>query len=258
MLLQQKFMIQARSFIDFEQQETNKFAAYCWAKYLLEKKENWVILHIAATGLNNSDRIVEICVVSRHGSVMLDTLIKPNKPNLYPLYGMQYNCQIMTGITDDMLVNAPEFVDVYPRLRSLIKGKNILCYSTKFTLQKIQRMCELYELPIINGIWWDFGEMHAKRENSCYVGKSKYDIPKLFKNDEKRRAKIGAINIYKIVQEMAQPLVCPVLFKTQLFPKKQLFCDWRKWIDFSIKRPSFYWGTEQNKDDLDDWDKIPF
>ncbi|MEM8780562.1 MAG: exonuclease domain-containing protein [Cyanobacteria bacterium P01_G01_bin.49] len=255
--------------IPFEQQEINKFAAQLWAKYFLEKKENWVILHLAATGLNQGDRIVEICVISRHGSTMFDTLINPNKPNCYPLHGMQYNAQIMTGITNEMLESAPQFSDVYDRLRSLIKGKNILCYSSSFTRQKIDRMCKLYDLPRMNGIWWNFGEQLAKRENSCFVGKCKYDMPRLFTLNQKRRAKAGALNIFKYLHQMAEPLYCPVDFSSRPFLEKQLYCRWVNWLKliyykdeyscraFDLKRPKFYWSKREKLINYG-WDEIPF
>ncbi|HHJ4165905.1 TPA: exonuclease domain-containing protein, partial [Raoultella ornithinolytica] len=48
------------------------------ARYWLE--EGFLFIDTETTGLGEDAEIVEICIIDSHGSIMLNTLIKPTKP----------------------------------------------------------------------------------------------------------------------------------------------------------------------------------
>lgn len=95
-------------------------AAILWAREMLET--DFVILDTETTGLEDDDEAVQVGIVDKTGRVLLDTLVKPSKP-------IPINATGIHGIDDDMVRNAPEFRDIYPRLVELCNDKALLIYN---------------------------------------------------------------------------------------------------------------------------------
>ena len=76
---------------------------------------DYVVLDTETTGLDEDAEIVEIAIVDSTGKVLLDTLVKPSKP--LPVY-----CEAseIHGITNEMLVNAPNWQDIYEKVSRAI------------------------------------------------------------------------------------------------------------------------------------------
>lgn len=95
----------------------------------------YTIIDIETTGGNaQHDKITEIALYVHDGSKVVDefvTLINPERP--IPYYISQ-----LTGITDDMVVNAPRFFEVAKRIVELTEGKIFVAHNAPFDYRFIQ------------------------------------------------------------------------------------------------------------------------
>lgn len=95
----------------------------------------YTIIDIETTGGNaQHDKITEIALYVHDGNKVVDefvSLINPERP--IPYYISQ-----MTGITDDMVVNAPRFFEVAKRIVELTEGKIFVAHNAPFDYRFIQ------------------------------------------------------------------------------------------------------------------------
>ncbi len=96
----------------------------------------FVCLDIETTGLSYKDNeIIEIGLVKIADGQIVEkysTLIKPQKPLVEFITKL-------TGITDDLLINAPVFSEVYPKIKNFI-GQNILvAHNIKFDFDMLNQ-----------------------------------------------------------------------------------------------------------------------
>lgn len=64
------------------------------------------------------------------------------------------------GIDEEVVENSPNFPEVYEQLKALLEGGITVCH-TNFDRNSIARVCDKYDLPLINTIWLD--SAHAVR-----------------------------------------------------------------------------------------------
>ena len=79
-------------------------------------------------GYASSNGITEIAVYIYDGQEIVDqfeTLVNPNQP--IPKF-----VQSLTGITDDMVEQAPSFEEIAPRLMELLQGKIFVAHNVNF------------------------------------------------------------------------------------------------------------------------------
>jgi DNA polymerase-3 subunit epsilon len=91
-----------------------------------------VFLDTETTGLDSWAEIVEICIVEKDGSILLDTLVKPNRK-------IGADVIKIHGITNDMVANAPGWLDVWPRVQAALAGRYIGAYNADFDLRMIEQ-----------------------------------------------------------------------------------------------------------------------
>lgn len=85
-----------------------------------------VFLDLETTGLNpKQDRIVEVAIIDENGNVLVDSLINP-KVAIPP------SASAIHGITDAMVMNAPTFSELWPKIQSAIEGKRVIIYNAAF------------------------------------------------------------------------------------------------------------------------------
>lgn len=236
--------------IDRDRYEVFLFCFNLLKNYYLD----WVVLDTETTGLNYIDQIIDIAVISKHGSTILDTLIKPTcsiSSGAFAVHGLDY----------DVLESAPLFPEIYPELKSAIEGKLVFIYNADFDVNKLRYRCELDELPMIDFTPKCLMELYAKYygEWSSYWGNYKWQkLP-----GGNHRAKGDAIAARNLIYKMAEPLTCMVDLQTPPFPAKQIYLDWVEFftLSFKISKPVVTFRDKDNeKDDSkdDDWDIIPF
>lgn len=116
------------------QQDYNK--SVIWAKEIWEK--DFVILDTETTGLFSA-RIVEIAVINKHKTPLLNTLINPEIP-------IPNNVTAIHGIDDSQVKSAPTFKEIYPQLKDVLAGKKVIIYNAKFDLNILKHCCKVYQL----------------------------------------------------------------------------------------------------------------
>lgn len=204
-----------------------------WAYKRLHSDENFLILDTETTGLGNAE-IVDICVMSRYGQPLLNTLVKPTIP-------IPEDSTRIHKITDTMVESTPIFPDIYPRLKELIEEKVVLIYNAGFDFNVIQYCCKRNNLPEIK-----FYTECAMLWYAQYVGDwhnyyGNYRWQKLPGGGE-HRALSDCQCVYRLLAEMAKVDYAELQPKTpyRMFPPIQLWVDWEKFWRIEITRTDTY------------------
>jgi len=85
-----------------------------------------LFLDVETTGLSKDAEVIEISIIDSKGSVLLDTLIKPNTP-------ISPGAERIHGMSDEDVKTAPNLYDVWNnQVIDIIKNKIICTYNFKF------------------------------------------------------------------------------------------------------------------------------
>jgi len=101
--------------------DLKSFIAMCRA-------EDYLILDTETTGLKKPAEIVEISVIDRWGKTLISELVKPQGS-----YGPV--AQGITGITPEMLVDRPYWLEWRRHVQEIIKGRNVVVWNAVFDRQ---------------------------------------------------------------------------------------------------------------------------
>lgn len=216
-----------------KQHAIDKWEAIEWARKICDRT-NVVYLDTETTGLNNAYP-VEIAVLSRHGSPLINTLVKPPVP-------VEPGAQRIHGITPEMLENAPTFPEIYPELQKVLCNRHVIIYNSSFDKGVIDNCCLYYDLPQLN-----YRRSCAMRYYAQYFGEwneyyGNYKWQKL--PNAGHRAKHDAFACRELVRSMAIAPYCEVEY-SRMFPPVQLFCEWKEVakLEFKWKKPdSFHYS----------------
>ncbi len=132
--------------------------ARVWARDLLNRAD-WAVLDTETTGLGNTAEVIQIAVVAPDGGTLLDTLVRPNAP-------IPADATAIHGITDVMVERAPPYLDVYPALLEVLRGKLVVCYNAAFDRRLLRQTAvrsHAPELPVA----WDC----AMEQYSRFIGR---------------------------------------------------------------------------------------
>jgi DNA polymerase III subunit epsilon len=218
----------------------DKINSINWAKNLLAGKYgDWVILDTETTGLYGAE-VIEIAVISKYGSTMLNTRIKPTIP-------IEEGAIAVHGISEEDLKDAPEFKDIYPRLKQVIENKKVVIYNKNFDVRVIFNSIKAAGLPRIN---YDFDCAMTKyaafvNHWSDYWGNYKWQ-----KLPNANHSAVGdCIATYNLIKEMAN--VDTNIFNqidkhSELFPLIQIGCKWERHMVISLNWRFYPYGWDKN------------
>lgn len=110
-------------------------------------KNGCVVIDFETTGLNGPDvEIVEVAILNYDGEILLDTLLKPVR-------SIPLEVSRIHGITDEDVVDAPRFLDVYPKLMRHLIGQPVVAYNYSFEQSILNTVTGRYGLNIRVNPW---------------------------------------------------------------------------------------------------------
>ncbi len=112
-------------------------------KTFVANKQNYLILDTETTGLDGVAEVVEVSIIDLDENVIFDKLIKPKIPLTAELTDIH-------GISNEMLVDAPTFNEVYEEIRQILNGKIMLIYNANFDFRILNQSAAHYGLPRFN------------------------------------------------------------------------------------------------------------
>lgn len=117
----------------------------------MNKYKNFVAIDVETTGLNDDSEIIEIgLAVVENGSVARtwQSLVKPKKR-------IPKDISIMTGISDDMVANAPSWAEIEEEFLALVDSKLLLAHNFPFDKGRIE-----FQLGrSLDNVWLDSHDM---------------------------------------------------------------------------------------------------
>lgn len=116
--------------------------AILWAREMLTK--GFVVLDTETTGLGGGDEAVSIGIVDKTGKILLDTLLRHEKPS-------DPKAEATHGITWKMTRNAPEMREIAPEIFTHLDGKHQLIYNAEFDTRILRQTFARYGIEAPKG-----------------------------------------------------------------------------------------------------------
>ncbi|MGL5926716.1 3'-5' exonuclease [Chroococcidiopsis sp.] len=210
-----------------EQHALDKWEAFEWAKKIYDSADI-VYLDTETTGLHNAYP-VEIAVLSRHGSPLLNTLVKPPVPS-------ETGAERVHGITAQMLEDAPTFPEIYPLLSKVLSDRTCIIYNAAFDCGILRNCYKYYGLEEIKFMPQCAMEWYAQYVGdwNSYYGNYKWQkLP-----NAGHRAAEDAYAARELIKEMTFPPSSEVEYN-RMFPPVQLYAVWKEVgkVRFNWKKP---------------------
>lgn len=143
---------------------SSRAEAVAWAASVAADRSA-VFLDTETTGLGDDAEICDVAVVAVDGTVLLDTLVRPWRA--IPEAATQVH-----GITLAMVLDAPYWEDVAPRLRSLLYGRRVIVYNAAYdagVVNALGRRCFVPKQPDV-AVGWEC----AMEAFAAYWGARRY------------------------------------------------------------------------------------
>lgn len=96
-------------------------------------------LDTETTGLGAHDEIIELCLLEADGSVLLESLVKPQRP-------IPADVVRVHGITNVMVADAPTWPELWPQIAEQIEGRRLAIYNADFDLRMMRQSHARYSL----------------------------------------------------------------------------------------------------------------
>jgi len=100
-----------------------------------------VFLDTETTGTGQIDRIIQVGIVNAQGETLFESLVNPGM--LIPSESSAVN-----GITNEMVLNAPVWTQIWPDVEAVLKGRVIGIYNADFDLRLLRQTNKAYALPM--------------------------------------------------------------------------------------------------------------
>lgn len=109
-----------------------------WAERMMAL-EDFRIFDTETTGLDSRAQAVQVAVIDKAGTVLLDALVKPTVP-------IPPDAARIHGITDALVADALTFDALYPDLSQALAGQHVIAYNLDFDLRILDQTRALYDL----------------------------------------------------------------------------------------------------------------
>lgn len=133
-----------------------------------------LFIDVETTGLGYRDEVIEIAIVDVRENVLFNSLIKPSKP-------ISPQSTKIHGITNEMVKDAPSFLQVWKKILNIVKDKDLYFYNCDFDCRMIMQSfdCDfkskssicykhLFKCKSVNCLMIDYAEFWG--EYSIYHG----------------------------------------------------------------------------------------
>lgn len=118
-----------------------------------------IFLDTETTGLDDGAEIIDIAIVDRHGTTLLDTLVRPSN-------GIPHHATDIHGIDDPAVADAPTWDSVYPLVgRILDRYGPVVVYNSAFDQRVLSQVNRIHGLPDFDVEWHC-----AMKQFAAYVG----------------------------------------------------------------------------------------
>ena len=155
-------------------------SALLWSREMV-LSPNVVFLDTETTGVKPTDDIVDIAIITASGEILFEQLIKPARP-------IPPDTSAFNGITNMMLVDAPELSDVYPALAQLLADRVVVAYNVDFDQSMLSNAMKRRGLPWLESTSWSC----AMEAYAAYNGEASWHRPGFrWINLEKATARFG-------------------------------------------------------------------
>jgi len=114
----------------------------------------YLVLDTETTGLNDPE-LVSVAIIDNAGRVLIDELVRPGKP-------IEPGASRITGITNEAVMNCPEFPAIYKRLREAISRRLVVIYNAAYDLKVLRNTCRRYNLEMPQFDHWCAMEWFAQ------------------------------------------------------------------------------------------------
>jgi DNA polymerase III subunit epsilon len=111
-----------------------------WARELLTR-DDWVVLDTETTGLDAGAEVIDLAVLDRNGTVLLETLLRPLRP-------IPAGVTRIHGLSDTQVQDAPTFPDIWPTLQALLAGRTIVAYNVAFDARLLRQTAARHGLAL--------------------------------------------------------------------------------------------------------------
>lgn len=91
-----------------------------------------LFLDTETTGLDDRAEIVEIAVIDSEGAVLVESLVRPTRK-------IPGDAIRIHGITDDMVADAPTWLELFPLLEQILTGRLVGIYNAEFDLRMLSQ-----------------------------------------------------------------------------------------------------------------------
>lgn len=99
-----------------------------------------LFLDTETTGVRSTAEIIEISILDHTGEVLLDSLVRPR-------FAIPPESTRVHGITNDMVVHAPTWIELWQQVQALLDKRPIGIYNADFDLRLLKQTHHLYNLP---------------------------------------------------------------------------------------------------------------
>jgi len=111
----------------------------------------FLVLDTETTGLYDGE-IIQIAIINSSGETLLNSYVKPVEP--IPSDSIRIH-----GITDEMVKDAPSWIDLLPKIKGILDGHLLVVYNATYDRKMMHKTAERHDLPKTE--WKEVAEWHC-------------------------------------------------------------------------------------------------